>query len=293
MDRSEIIYNPTAGEGEHTAQRVLAHFSAKGMEVSLRPTDDPNWPESLDGPLDSIIIAGGDGTVHKVAVELLERNQNHSLRVHPLGTANNISKVLEDIQRKRQLDSGELLPFDVGEIKGVEGDHFFIESMGFGLFPKFVKAIKSEDEKERIKRDKGELLKVFLGIIDGFEPKKTRIQMEGFKIKGNFLMVELLNINYLGPNLELSPEGNPNDGYFELCLVPANKKEEFKAFLTQTMLGGEDTMDRTDPILRLPCRAMTIRSKDTNFHVDDGILDHSGQKIKVKVLKGRLNFILS
>jgi len=293
MDRSEIIYNPTAGEGEHTAESVLAHFTAQGMNVTLRPTDDPKWPESLDRPLDSIIIAGGDGTVHKVAEELLERNQNHPLKVHPLGTANNIAKVLEGIQGDRQSGAGENFPFDVGEIKGLDGNRFFIESLGFGLFPSFVKAIKNEDEKERIKRDKGELLKMFLGMIDGFEPKKTRIQMEGFTIKGKFLLVELLNINYLGPNMELSPGSAPNDGYFELCLVPIAMKEGFKAFLNRAMLGGEDPADRPDPILRLPCKAITIRSKDPNFHIDDGILDHSGQRIKVKVLKGRLNFILS
>ena len=117
--------------------------------------------------------------------------------------------------------------------------------------------------------------------------------MEGFTIKGKFLLVELLNINFLGPNLDLSPASDPRDGYFELCLLPHDRKEGFKAFLTRAMLGGAKPGDRADPFLRLPCKAMTIRSKDPNFHMDDSILDHSGQRIKVKVLKGRLNFILS
>lgn len=293
MDRSKIIYNPTAGEGEHTAEGVLAHFSGKDLKVSLRTTDDPKWPEALDGPLDTIIIAGGDGTVHKVAGEVLQRDQNHSLKVHPLGTANNVSKVLEDIQRVRSLGPGECFPFDVGKIKGVKGDRFFIESLGFGLFPKFVKAIKSEEGKERIKRDKGELLKLFLGAVDGLAAKKTRIRLEGFTIKGKFLLVELLNINYLGPNLELSPQSDPSDGHFELCLVPAGRKEEFKAFLTRALLGEAHPAGGEDPVLRLPCKAVGIRSKDPNFHVDDSLLDPEGNKIKIKVLEGRLQFLLA
>lgn len=293
MDRSEIIYNPTAGEGGHTAEKVIAHFLEQGMEVSLSPTDDPQWKDSMDGPFKSIIVAGGDGTVHKVAVEILERNQNLPMRVFPLGTANNIAKVLEGIQKDLQLGPTEGLPFDVGEIQGGKENRYFIESLGFGLFPKFVKAIKNEDDKERIKRDKEEILKIFLDIVEDYSPQRSSIRLEGLKIKGKFLLVELLNINYLGPNLNLSPESVPNDGYFELCMVPGHMKEEFKAFLTQALLGGPAPGDRGGPFLRLPCKTLKIKSKDTNFHIDDGIMDYSGDTIKIKVLKGRLNFLLS
>lgn len=293
MDPSAIIYNPTAGGGRHSAEEVIAHFTGMGMEVTLSSTDDPQWADALKKPLQSLIVAGGDGTVHKVALEILDRDLHLPMAVHPLGTANNIAKVLGTLRGDTPRKSLESIPFDVGKISSSRVKGYFIESMGLGVFPKFIKAIKKEKDRDSIKRDNVQLLRKFTDIVSHYKPRKTTISVEGIKIKGEFLLVELLNINFLGPNLDLSPKSVPSDGSFELCLVPGQRKEEFKEFLAHALLKGPGPSEMGPCFLRIPFKKIKLKSKDPHFHIDDGILDNPWKRIKVGLLQGRLNFIQS
>ena len=53
---------------------------------------EKKWKKVLKKPCDIVAVAGGDGTVGKVARELIEKRI--PIAVLPLGTANNIAKSL-------------------------------------------------------------------------------------------------------------------------------------------------------------------------------------------------------
>lgn len=287
MSPFKIIYNPTAGEGDHSPAALMEHFSNKGIVVEPVSTDDPQWKTSLVETMGPIIVAGGDGTVHKVAVEILEQGLDLPLGIHPLGTANNISKTLENLGETRGPH-----PFDVGKVSGLKAHKYFIESLGFGVFPHFVKAIKEDGDKEEIKRDNKRIAQLLMEVIDAHIPKKTTIYLDKIKLKGKFLLVELLNINYMGPNLNLAPMSRPGDGYFNLCLVPGHRKAEFKEFMARTLFQEvPPDGELGDCFLSIRCKTIKFKSRDSNFHLDDGLVDYSGEKIKMRNLKGRLQLI--
>lgn len=289
MNRFNIIYNPTAGNGDHSPEALIEHFSKKGIVVEPISTDDPDWKTSLVQSMDRIMVAGGDGTVHKVAVEILEQDLDLPMGIHPVGTANNISRTLEHFG-----ELGKPSPFDVGKISGLKEHNYFIESLGFGLFPHFVKAIKEAGDKEDIKRDKKRIAQFLKEVIDAHQPKKTTIYLDKLKIKGRFLMVELLNINYIGPNLNLAPKSRPGDGYFQLCLVPGHRKKKLKDFMERALFQGVPIDGEVGGwFLCLRCKKVKFKSKDPRFHIDDGLIDYSGTKIKLHNQKGRLRFIPS
>jgi len=289
MSPYKIIYNPTAGDGDHSPAALIEHFSKKGIVVEPVSTDDPDWKTTLVRSMGPILVAGGDGTIHKVAIEILEQDLDLPVGIHPVGTANNISKALESFG-----EIGGASPFDAGKISGLKGHKYFIESLGFGVFPHFVKAIKEDGNKEDIKKDKKRIAQFLKGVIDAHKPKKTTIYLDRLKLKGKFLLVELLNINYIGPNLYLAPTSRPGDGYFHLCLVPGHRKEELKEFMERALFGEGPTVGEVgDWFLCVRCKKVKFKSKDPNFHLDDGLIDYSAEKIKVRNLKGRLRFIPS
>ena len=49
---------------------IRALIEGEGHEVVYAATDEPNWKGVLDQPLDLIAIAGGDGTVTEVLIEI-------------------------------------------------------------------------------------------------------------------------------------------------------------------------------------------------------------------------------
>src|SRR5947207_7501500 len=90
--RVTLIHNPTAGGGEHAAERLVAAIERAGYQVAYFSSKEVRIGRVLKRPCDIIAIAGGDGTIRKVAVRA--RPDGPPLTILPLGTANNIAKSL-------------------------------------------------------------------------------------------------------------------------------------------------------------------------------------------------------
>ena len=89
--RLTIIHNPDAGEKER-GETLVAEMSAAGHEVTYVNVKKAKLDEVLEEPGDLVVIAGGDGTVHKVVKKMIGRPT--PVVVIPLGTANNIASTL-------------------------------------------------------------------------------------------------------------------------------------------------------------------------------------------------------
>src|SRR5688572_11098666 len=98
MKKAKVLHNPEAGEGETTRRELIKQIEAGGFKCSYSSTKQFRWENIETDDIDFLILAGGDGTVRKVADELLDRkvtDKNLPLGLLPLGTANNIAKTLE------------------------------------------------------------------------------------------------------------------------------------------------------------------------------------------------------
>src|SRR5690606_7617404 len=229
MKKAQIIYNPTAGNGIHDADLLRDLVSEAGYKVNFVTTDNENWENFMQNDPDVIFLAGGDGTVKKVAVVLLQNmvaEKSIPINLIPLGTANNIATTLELPKQtwKEKIGSEfKITKFDVGKIKGLTEENFFLESVGFGIFPELIYQMKENPiENESVSEKLRRTLQVLLKIVQEFEPKKAKLNIDGIRIKGKFLMVELMNIKYIGPNLKLAPNVLPGDEYFNLIMIPEN-----------------------------------------------------------------------
>ena len=109
-----------------------------------------------------MVVAGGDGTVGKVARSLV--GSRIPIAVLPMGTANNIARTLGLTGTTFQdliegWNAARCVNFDVGVAKGPWGSKCFIEGFGVGLFAEMMFGIengqhsdvsRSEDPEEKI-----------------------------------------------------------------------------------------------------------------------------------------------
>ncbi len=65
--RITLLHNPKAGKGEHEGEDLVARLTKAGHEVRYRSTKDEGLENALARKTDLVLVAGGDGTVGKVA----------------------------------------------------------------------------------------------------------------------------------------------------------------------------------------------------------------------------------
>jgi len=120
-----LIHNPGAGdEQQPTAGQIEALMKEAGHKVRYQSTKENGWQKALKKSADLVAVAGGDGTVGKVARRLI--GSGVPIAVLPLGTANNISKTLgiADLPITQLIpgwESARRLKFDAGIATGPWG----------------------------------------------------------------------------------------------------------------------------------------------------------------------------
>ena len=89
--RVTLFHNPSAGDTSLNADQLQSIRPTPGYQVRYQSMQK-DWRSALDDVGDLAIVAGGDGTVAKVAIAVADTDT--PLAVLPLGTANNVGKAL-------------------------------------------------------------------------------------------------------------------------------------------------------------------------------------------------------
>ncbi len=268
--RVTLLHNRSAGSEDHAEHELEASMRRAGHDVVDVAS---NLEELLDmlskRRPDVIAIAGGDGTVSRAACALAGRHI--PLAILPIGTANNTALTLGV---KGSMDAivagwarGSHRRFDLATV--VEGDELapFSEAIGWGIFPDVIAEttdLASPDEREdTLERDR----RAFRARIDWAKPVHYDIEVDGETIAGEYLLVEVVNIPYIGPRLEVSPSSNPSDGRFELVFAGESERTALLEFASSgTIPKG----------VRLPTRSatyVTVRSTARRYHLDGKLIE--------------------
>jgi diacylglycerol kinase (ATP) len=295
----QIIHNPTAGEASQGKKDLIDKVNNSEYIVNYQSTDEKGWKKFYRNTIDEILLAGGDGTIRKLARVLLDHNntgKNIPIHLMPIGTANNIAKTLDipEASENYTLKSAKsTLEFDCGRIRDLPGEDFFLESVGMGIFPKLMDEMEKAGNKDYVSSQTlKRTLEILLEIVESYQAGKATIKMDGIVVKGSFIMVELMNIQSIGPNIRLAPLTDPGDGYFDLVLIPEQKKKELIDYLVKLKNGkaSNDDLMKFTQILRVKKVKMKWHGK--MVHVDDNLVKkYSGKKFAVEVHPELLNFI--
>ncbi|HRE51526.1 MAG TPA: diacylglycerol kinase family protein [Flavitalea sp.] len=294
MKKVALLHNPEAGDGDHFTEALITAITGEGFECRYSSIKKKGW-KIFEKDADLLAIAGGDGTVRKVAKELLHRallEKTYPIGLLPCGTANNIAKTLSLEKQTDQLirswKKQRLKKYDVGRISNLAQTDFFLESLGFGIFPYLMMEMKAtETDKDDPQLKIQTALKLMHKIVLCYAPKYCRLEIDGTDHSGKFLMAEIMNTHSIGPNMMLSPQSDPGDGQFEVVLAPEEDKEQFAAYIQKKINGEEPQYAFTC----IPAKKINISWEGSHLHVDDELIKtYEGRNIRIDLREGALNF---
>ena len=295
MKQAKLLYNPGAGQDDHTEQDLIKLLKKEEFRCIYSSIKTEGWDE-FEAETDFLIVAGGDGTVRKVVKALLERKKlarHLPIALLPLGTANNIAGTLHISGTKEEIiqswRKGIIKKFDVGTVKGFEKDHFFLEGFGFGLFPRLMKEMsKLEDIPQEVSKIKRAQV-ILHAIAQSYEPRYCEITADGVDCSGKYLMVEVMNIRSIGPRLVLTDTSDPGDGELEVVLIPETHQQKFEAYLLNLISNKEDSYS----FMTLKAKSITVRWRGADSHIDDQLIkNHKSNKLSVSVREGAVEFFV-
>ena len=232
-----LIHNENAGDDDQpTLGQLEALIEEAGHDVRSQSIKKDGWSKVLRKRADLIAVAGGDGTVGKVARRMVGKGT--PIAVLPLGTANNIARSIGVADRgAAQLiaswkDADEV-DFDVGFASGPWGKRYFIESVGIGLF---AQAMPWVERNKNMRNQSGDVriayaLQLMREHLNGAVPLHLSATLDGEDISGGYLLFEAMNTRYVGPNLFLAPDVEHGEGLLHVVCVTDEQRELLRTYL--------------------------------------------------------------
>ncbi|MFC5625068.1 diacylglycerol/lipid kinase family protein [Algoriphagus winogradskyi] len=288
-----LIYNPTAGNEDFPLTKIIKSLEKQGASIVAQNCKEENYQKVFELSYDLIMIAGGDGTVEKILLDL--RDIKYPIAILPFGNANNIAGSLDltDYYKKivDQYEKNDFQYLSIGKYKTKEDKGWFVEGIGWGIFAALLLQL-DRDKNLECEQDS----KVDFGIKNLIK-LETKLPAHTYKIKldkkdysGEYVWMEIMNTKQLGPQLELAPLADHSDDFLDVMLVKENQKDELKAFLKAQKKG------------KVPSPFKTIKAKKIKistylpFHVDDELFEHrtlyeETPTVKISLTKHQLKIL--
>ena len=298
MEQSILLHNPGAGDEEHLKSDLIRSIEKEGFGcIYYSVKKDDTWTQQLDRA-DFAIVAGGDGTVRRVAKELVKRSlleKKIPLAVLPMGTANNLAFSLgidSTVKYKSHIKKWKKSirqPFDVGVLQNASGTDFFLEGAGFGVFPHLIQQMDNilESDTEKAKDELNLAFETLHTLILDSPAENYWLKTEKDIHEGRCILLEIMNIPSIGPNLLLAPQAAMNDGLLDIVLVEEDQREDFAAYIKKIMKGKTSTF----PFKTFKTNAVSIDYTGTYMHIDDELMLTLQGPITIEVRENVLEFL--
>lgn len=266
--RVTLFHNRSAGGADHDKRELTELIAAAGYEVAYYDAKKCDIPKVLDKPADLIAVAGGDGTIRRVA--LAARPDGPPIAILPLGTANNIANSLGVSASMQELIAGwrdpTLCKFHPIEVEAPWGRQRLIEGIGFGVLAQVIEESDDDDiEPLDARRRIGETMRE--ADIETFD-----IRVDDARFSEPAVLIEVTTIPLVGPNLLLAPDANPADHLIDLCRVAEPDRERAAAWLTTPAEGTPA------PLLAVAAQHIAFSGQFGRVRLDDAVrkVDHQG-----------------
>ena len=227
MSKIKFIYNPNAGTKNPIFSRkrpgLLLHsihnlFKKYEIQFDEAPTIQPGdarrlAAEAAGEGFDTVVVAGGDGTVGEAANGLI--GTDVALGILPLGTFMNVARMLSipfDLERAMMvIKMRNTRMIDVGEILSIEGERpdeptYFLESAGIG--------IEADFQNEYLAWERGDraALGRFMKKLSPFYRKPLHVMLDDDRSFVSMAhVITVSNGPFAGAAIPVAPSAKLND----------------------------------------------------------------------------------
>ena len=255
-----ILNGKSAGDDDLRAavQTLRETGIALDVRVTWEDGDAERYvAEAIADGVDTVIAAGGDGTLSEVATTLAHRDATAdalpSLGLVPLGTANDFATAagipdgpLAALQLVREVGAA---PLDLLRIDADDGTHWCanLASGGFGT------EVTVETD-EGLKKMLGGLAYLITGIarLGRIDALQARLRGPDFAWEGDLIALGIGNGRQAGGGQALCPDALVDDGQLDLTIVPDLSGDVAATVGTLIKEGKHAALDRVATRIRLP-----------------------------------------
>jgi lipid kinase YegS len=264
--RWRLILNGKSA-GNDPLRAAVQAMRERGVALDVRVTweagdAERHVAEAIADGVDTIVAAGGDGTLSEVATTLAHRDEDAgalpSLGLVPLGTANDFATAagipLEpmaafDLVHARRAQAIDLLRIDA------DGQTHWCANLASGGFGTQVTVETSEGLKKML----GGLAYLITGMaqLGRIEPVEARFSgrdADGrpFEWSGGFIALGIGNGRQAGGGQALCPDALVDDGLLDLTIVPSLEGEVGATLASLLREGKHAALDRVAERRQLP-----------------------------------------
>lgn len=265
-----FLYNPISGEAQIVAQldRIARHYQQAGYVLTLfRITRDRGLSAlgALIGELhpEHLLVAGGDGTINRLANYLKHRNIEIPIAILPTGTANDFSHLIgmpKNIDNAcRAILSGEVARLDMGRVN----DRYFVNVLSSGLFTEV-----SQKTPTALKNTFGKLAYYVSGIgeLPSFRKMNISVEADELTFRGSCLLLLVFNGQTAG-NLKLASHSSATDGLFDVLIIRGENMMESVKNVFHFLMKRKEAAYPSD-IVYFQTRRLRIENDHTTSDID-------------------------
>jgi diacylglycerol kinase (ATP) len=290
-----VFHNASAGDRTLKGSELVRQFGEGGYDVLYVSTKEEGWESAFRSQIDRAVVAGGDGTVSRLAPWLSATGIPFCIL--PLGTANNCAQTLDQMQPLEtvvsRLGSAPIKKVDLGLLTSPAGHRVFIESIGLGLLASFMRAMRVRERKHKT-RDRltpqerlSNALQHLCQITKEHPEAECDLLLDDEPVRGSLLLLEIANMRLIGPNLKLVPDVDPTDGRFEVVWIPNERRKEWRNHL-KLVTAGESS---APPVSLTRCTRVLFRNVNAPVHIDSKVFPAMLAPISVKPHPGTLDLV--
>jgi len=241
-----LFINPAAGRGRagRRMPRIKDIFVAAGIEVNLHASrtvgDLENRVQAeVRAGADTVIVVGGDGSVHEAVNGIMLAGKSARLGVIPSGTGNDFAKAcaipldwehassllvdrLEANQTPRRIDIGRM------------NNRYFANGAGVGFDAKVTSVARSYQWPIG---DFVYLFAIFRCMIDGIATPDMTISTDELQWSGPVTLANVSNGPWIGGMFHIAPMADNSDGKLELVIVGPVSRLRIMSLLPKLIRG--------------------------------------------------------
>ena len=317
MPKYKIIVNPTAGRGagEQSIPRVERMLSEYGLDFDLVRTEQP-WhaaelaQEAVAAGYDVVVTVGGDGTANEVLNGLMRakrvgesasqrvgesasQREGCAMGILCVGRGNDFAYgmgIPADLEAGcRALAQGHRRTVDVGKVTGglYPRGRYFGNGVGIG----FDAVVGFEAVKMTwLTGYPSYIVAVLKTVFLYYQAPLTKIEYDGQTITQPSLMISIMNGQRMGGGFFMAPEGQPDDGLFDLCIAHEVSRARIFGLIPHFIRGTQATQE---PIRMAQAREVVVTAVEGILpaHADGETMCTEGQRLEIELLPRQIEII--